>query len=113
MKMDIHSAARDGDLCALQDAIRSGEDVNSVEVSWFVYVELKLWKSVFASCRAIINYRRIYNVAWFHAFSLVPKYCLSTSQMRGKVVGHHTAVFQATYNIMSEQTTSEPYCGDR
>ncbi len=34
--------------------------------------------------------------------------------MKGKVVGHHihiyTAVFQA---IIKEQTTSEPYCGDR
>ncbi len=39
--MDIISAARDGDLSALQDAIRSGEDVNSVdEVSWFVVKEL-------------------------------------------------------------------------
>ena len=34
---DIHSAARAGDLSALQDAIKRGEDVNSVnEVSWFV-----------------------------------------------------------------------------
>ncbi len=37
LKMDIQDAAYDGDLSALQDAIRSGEDVNSVdEVSWFV-----------------------------------------------------------------------------
>ncbi len=36
--MDIHSAARDGNLSALQACIRSGEDVNSVDdvVSWFV-----------------------------------------------------------------------------
>ncbi len=37
LKMDIHSAAMFGDLSALQYAIKSGEDVNSVhEVSWFV-----------------------------------------------------------------------------
>ncbi len=37
LKMDIHSAARAGDLSALQDAIKRGDDVNSVnEVSWFV-----------------------------------------------------------------------------
>ncbi len=37
MKMDIHDAARAGDLSALQDAIKSGQDVNSVDsVSWFV-----------------------------------------------------------------------------
>ncbi len=54
--MDIFTAAIAGDLSALQDAIRSGQDVNSVnEVYKLVcgYVELKLWKSVFASCRAI------------------------------------------------------------
>ncbi len=34
--MDIHYAARVGDLSALQDAIKSGQDVNSVKVSWFV-----------------------------------------------------------------------------
>ncbi len=34
--MDIHYAARAGNLSALQKAIKSGEDVNSVEVSWFV-----------------------------------------------------------------------------
>ncbi len=34
--MNIHKAARAGDLSALQDAIKRGEDVNSVEVSWFV-----------------------------------------------------------------------------
>ena len=34
---DLHKAARAGNLSALQDAIRRGEDVNSVdEVSWFV-----------------------------------------------------------------------------
>ena len=33
----LHKAARAGDLSALQDAIRRGADVNSVErVSWFV-----------------------------------------------------------------------------
>ncbi len=37
LKMDIHDAAIAGDLSALQEAIKSGEDVNSVdEVSWFV-----------------------------------------------------------------------------
>ena len=36
-KMDIHKAANAGDLSALKDAIKRGEDVNSVdEVSWFV-----------------------------------------------------------------------------
>ncbi len=36
-KMDIHNAAWAGDLSALKDAIKRGEDVNSVdEVSWFV-----------------------------------------------------------------------------
>ncbi len=36
-KMDIHKAADVGNLSALKDAIRRGEDVNSVdEVSWFV-----------------------------------------------------------------------------
>ncbi len=34
--MDIHDAASDGDLSALQAYIKSGEDVNSVKVSWFV-----------------------------------------------------------------------------
>ncbi len=34
---DIDSAARAGDLSALKDAIKRGDDVNSVdEVSWFV-----------------------------------------------------------------------------
>ncbi len=40
LKMDIFlisRAAFDGDLSALQEAIKSGEDVNSVDkVSWFV-----------------------------------------------------------------------------
>ena len=37
VKMNIHKAVRDGDLSALQDAIKRGEDVNSVDrVSWFV-----------------------------------------------------------------------------
>ncbi len=37
LKMNIISTAYDGDLSALQDAIRSGEDVNIVDrVSWFV-----------------------------------------------------------------------------
>ncbi len=42
--MDIHRAADAGDLSALKDAIKRGEDVNSVRVSWFVgmYVDLKL-----------------------------------------------------------------------
>ncbi len=36
-KMDIHRAVRVGYLSALKDAIKRGEDVNSVdEVSWFV-----------------------------------------------------------------------------
>ena len=36
-KMDIHTAALFGYLSALKDAIKRGEDVNSVdEVSWFV-----------------------------------------------------------------------------
>ena len=37
-KMDIQDAARVGDLSALKDAIKRGEDVNSVkhQVSWFV-----------------------------------------------------------------------------
>ena len=36
--MDIDSAVRVGDLSGLQDAIRRGDDVNSVnEVSWFVH----------------------------------------------------------------------------
>ena len=36
-KMDIHWATRFGYLSALKDAIKRGEDVNSVdEVSWFV-----------------------------------------------------------------------------
>ena len=36
-KMDIHDAVYVGDLSALKDAIKRGEDVNSVdEVSWFV-----------------------------------------------------------------------------
>ena len=38
-KMDIHDAARAGDLSALQDAIKRGDDVNSVDeviISWFV-----------------------------------------------------------------------------
>ena len=35
--MYIHDAVRAGDLSALQDAIRRGDDVNSVDkVSWFV-----------------------------------------------------------------------------
>ncbi len=35
--MDIHTAAIVGNLSALKDAIKRGEDVNSVnEVSWFV-----------------------------------------------------------------------------
>ena len=35
--MDVHNAARVGVLSALQDAIKRGEDVNSVDrVSWFV-----------------------------------------------------------------------------
>ncbi len=34
---DLHKAARAGNLSALQDAIRRGKDVNSVDgVSWFV-----------------------------------------------------------------------------
>ena len=33
----LHNAARDGDLSALQDAIKKGDHVNSVDgVSWFV-----------------------------------------------------------------------------
>ena len=35
-KMDVNSAAIQGDLRALKDAIKRGEDVNSVWVSWFV-----------------------------------------------------------------------------
>ncbi len=35
--MDIHNAIRAGDLSTLQQAIKSGQDVNSVDlVSWFV-----------------------------------------------------------------------------
>ena len=35
--MNIHLAAKDGDLSALQAAIRRGDGVNSVDyVSWFV-----------------------------------------------------------------------------
>ncbi len=35
--MDVHRAAMFGDLSALQDAIKKGQDVNSVDgVSWFV-----------------------------------------------------------------------------
>ena len=35
--LDVHTAARVGDLSALQDAIRRRADVNSVDrVSWFV-----------------------------------------------------------------------------
>ncbi len=35
--MALHKAARDGNLSALQHAIKRGDDVNSVnEVSWFV-----------------------------------------------------------------------------
>ncbi len=35
--MDIHYAARAGDLSALQEAIKRGQDVDSVDrVSWFV-----------------------------------------------------------------------------
>ena len=52
----IHIAARAGDLTALQDAIKRGDDVNNTRlsadrVSWFVgmYIELKY---VFASCHA-------------------------------------------------------------
>ncbi len=43
-KMDIHDAAMVGDLSALKDAIKRGEDVNSVKVYKLVcgYVELKL-----------------------------------------------------------------------
>ncbi len=43
-KMDIHYAAYVGDLSALKDAIKRGEDVNSVKVYKLVcgYVELKL-----------------------------------------------------------------------
>ena len=37
VKMNIYNAARAGVLSALQDAIKRGEDVNSVDrVSWFV-----------------------------------------------------------------------------
>ncbi len=38
LKMDVHGAAIAGDLSALRDAIKRGEDVNSVhvKVSWFV-----------------------------------------------------------------------------
>ena len=35
-KMDVHNAASVGDLSALKYAIKRGEDVNSVKVSWFV-----------------------------------------------------------------------------
>ncbi len=35
-KMDIFRAAIAGNLSALKDAIKRGEDVNSVKVSWFV-----------------------------------------------------------------------------
>ena len=33
--MDIHIAACDGDLSAVQAAVKRGDDVNSMEVSWF------------------------------------------------------------------------------
>ena len=48
--MDIHSASRDGDLSALQDAIKRGDGVNSMdEVSCMVcgYVQLKVVKVCF------------------------------------------------------------------
>ncbi len=35
-KMNVHNAADAGYLSALKDAIKRGEDVNSVKVSWFV-----------------------------------------------------------------------------
>ena len=35
-KMNIHNAAWAGNLSALKDAIKRGNDVNSVKVSWFV-----------------------------------------------------------------------------
>ena len=31
LKMDIHKAARAGDLTALQDGIKGGDDINSVD----------------------------------------------------------------------------------
>ena len=47
-KMDIHDAARAGDLSALQDAIKRGDDVNSVDeviISWFVGIYVLIIKA--------------------------------------------------------------------
>ncbi len=52
MEMDILSAARVGNLSALRDAIKRGDDVNSKEeVSWFVVVFL----GFFINCTSRID----------------------------------------------------------
>ncbi len=92
--MDIHNAASVGDLSAVRDAIKRGNDVNSVdEVGLFVGTGMYMYvrKAEAVKVCFAIKFTNL-QCRLIPCYSLIPKYCLSTSQMRGKIVGHHTAI---------------------